>query len=253
MTDVKISVKTVGLEEDSWPMLSDLWDFYNSKGIKTVFFSVGTGGTAYADLELAETLGCPLHIWDARQEAIDAWKGITQILTDRKCPDPDPRPIFNKGVDTKWVLPKNIRIHEVLPHFTSGTAVIAGSSYPTKSIEECVEEACESMKLKEHRIDLLKVALGADLERGFLYALLNTPFRPGMILVEWTERPQEESDSVLVAAHLSCCGYCLLAKKGSRFLYMFTDSCVYDLCSWEKGGSGNPLVKEILARKYRRD
>ena len=250
MTETKpaITVKAVGLEEDSWPMLSDLWDFYNSKGIKTVFFSVGTGGTAYADLELAETLGCPLHIWEVRQEAVDAWKGVIQILTDRKCPDPDPRPVFNKQVHTKWILPKNIKIHEFLPHSTTGTAVIAGSSYPTKSIEECVEEACESMKIKDVRLDLLKVALGENLERSFLYSLLNTNFRPGMILVEWTDKPSEDADSVLVAGHLQCCGYAMIAKKGNRFLYMFTDSCVYDLCSWEKGGSGNPLVKEIVER-----
>jgi hypothetical protein len=41
-------------------------------------------------------------------------------------------------------------------------------------------------------------------------------------------------------------GYRLFAKEGTKFLYYFSDSNLYEICSWEDTSVGNPLVGEIV-------
>lgn len=238
----KSSIKLIGRPGDEWPIIETLWDFFNSKGIRTVFFSVGTSPTAMADAEITETLGCPLHIWDPREEGVRAWEEVVQTLKDRK--RPDSATTFSEGIDTKWILPKNIHIHKALPSSFSGSADIAGNMYETISIERAVEEACASMKV-EARIDILKVAIGAGLERDFLFTLMNSPYRPGILLIEWSEKPDEHFLTTCCAGHVQQCGYSLVSKKNSHFFYLFNGDCAYETCSWEDTKVNNPLTAEI--------
>ena len=244
MSSEPIKVKLVGTGEDTWPILENLWGFYTEKGVKTVFVSVGITNNAVADLDIAETLGCPVHLWDVRNEATVAWDEVRQILKDRKrSPEAS---AFTEGVDTKWVLPKNIRSYTGIPGFYTGTAEILSKSYPTVSLDECVKQCITSMKLDEKRIDILKISLGEGMERALLSALLNTPYRPGLILLEWSVMPDTDIFTSISAGHLQNCGYTLLSNKGNRFLYMFTDRCMYEICSWETNKVANPLVAEII-------
>jgi hypothetical protein len=223
----QVKIILLGGEGDKWPMLDSLWDFYNQKGVKTVFVSVGTGRTALIDLELAETLGCAVHLWGSTA----SWDEVRTILKDRKLPEGASD--FAKGAETKWVLPKNVRSY-------------AGTPGITVSFDDCVHQTVESMKLTEPRIDILKISLTGGAERKLIYALVDTPYRPGLILVDWSEMPDAHLFTTLVAGHLQNCGYCLVASHGSHFLYMFNDKCMYEYCSWETNKVPNPLVTEIM-------
>ena len=245
MASEGVKVKLIGAGEDTWPILENLWDFYSQKGVKTVFLSVGVTNNAVADLDIAETLGCPVHLWDARSEATTAWDEVRQVLKDRKrSPDAS---AFTEGVDTKWVLPKNVRSYTGIPGFYTGTAEILSKSYPTISLDDCIKQCISTMKIEEQRIDILKISLGEGMERPLLSALLNTGYRPGLILVQWSVMPDADLFTTLTAGHLQNCGYTLLANKGNRFLYMFTDRCMYEVCSWETNKVANPLIAEILS------
>lgn len=244
MSANQIKIKSIGLQNDNWPILDNLWNFYEKKGIKTVFFSVGSSERAFADLEIAETLGCPIHIFEVREDLIQGWNEVQQILKSRKSPD-SPLP-FSEKVDTKWVLPKNIRVQNVLPGAFSGTIEIASSSYPVQTWEKCIQTATATMNLQDQRIDILKISLGMGIEKNLLYSLLDTGFRPGMILVDWTETPDSNLFTTLCAGHLQNSGYTLLAKMGNRFVYFYNDRCIYELCSWEQNNVDNPLVAEIV-------
>lgn len=243
-SDNKIKVKSIGLENDNWPIFENLWNLFEKKGVKTVFFSVGSSAKAMADLEIAETLGCPLHIFEVRESATKDWNEVQQILKSRKSPD-SPSP-FSEKVDTKWVLPKNIRMHNVLPGAFTGSIEIESVNYPMQTWEKCVQTAITSMNLPDQRIDILKISLGLGIEKSILYSLLDTGFRPAVVLVEWTEAPDSNLFTTLCAGHLQNSGYSLMAKYGNHFLYYFIDKCAYELCSWEQNNVENPLVAELV-------
>ncbi len=236
----------MGVENDKWPMLERLWDLFSAKGIKTVFMSVGAGESALLDLEIAETLGCPLHIFEVRESVLKQWDDVQAILKSRKAPEVAAP--FTNGVESKWVLPKNIRVHKELPSFFTGTAVLENVSYPTKDIASCVKDCINSMNLKEEnmRIDLLKICLGNEYEIPILEACLAKGFRPGLLMIEWTNLPDENLASCITAGHLQTCGYTLLGHYGNRFLYLANDKCMYEICSWQMNGIENPMVNEIV-------
>jgi hypothetical protein len=238
-----LKIKLIGLKEDTWPMIEDLWQYYAKKGIKTVFLNVGVSSAAYADLEIAETLGCPVHTWDPRDEVSQKWDEVKQILKSRKCPDSPSD--FTEEAEKKWVLPKNIHVYPSIPGFTTGSLEVHSKQYPTTSLSSCVKQMINNMKVTEERIDILKVCLGEGMERGLLYALMDSPYRPGLILVDWSTMPDSDLNSTLCAGHLQNCGYSLLANKGTRFLYTFTGDCVYEICSWETNMVPNPMIYEI--------
>ena len=242
----KIQIKLVGEGTEKWPMLEALWDFFAEKGIKTVFMSIGVGNNPHADLEIAETLGCPLHIFEVRENILKDWETIQTVLKSRKAPETPSD--FLQGVDKKWVLPKNIRIHKELPSPYNGTVVLEGTSYPTKDILSCVKDCCETMGLRDEqlRIDLLKISLGNGYELPILHSILTTGSRPGLVLVEWSTLPDESMASCITAGHLQTCGYRLLAHYGNRFLYAANDRCMYEICSWQDNNVDNPMVRDII-------
>ena len=243
MEQPAIKTKLLGLGEDTWHVPENLWDFYSKKGVKTVFISVGSSPSAIADLDIAETLGCPVHIWNLNESHASKWDEVRQVLKDRKR-GADASP-FTEGVDTKWVLPKNVRCYLGIPGFhTSKSEAVS-----TVSIQDCVTQSIASMKVEESRMDILNISLadGWDgWERGVLAALLDTGYRPGLLMVKWSNMPDSHMFTTLIAGHLQNCGYTLLEKSGDRFTYMFIDKCMYEICSWETNATLNPLVTEIL-------
>ena len=242
----KIEVKLIGKNSDKWPMIEKLWDFFSEKGVKTVFFSVGVSESPMPDLEIAETLGCPVHVFEVRDSVIKGWEEVQTILKSRKAPETPSA--FTEGVDSKWVLPKNIRIHKELPSFFSGTIQLEDGIYVTKDVLSCVKESCASMNMKEEqmRVDILKITLGNKYEIPILHSFLHTGFRPGMILIEWSELPDEFMSSAIAAGHLQNCGYTLISNYGTRFLYISNDRCIYDICSWQTNKCENPMIQEIV-------
>lgn len=242
----KVKVRLIGEGTEKWPMIESLWEFFSEKGIKTVFISIGAGSNAHADLEIAETLGCPLHIFEVRESILKNWETIQATLKSRKAPE-NPNG-FVEGVEKKWVLPKNIRIHKEIPSFFNGTIELEGQTYPSKEVLSSVKDCCASMTLRDDqiRIDILKICMGNGYELPILHSALTTGFRPGLVLVEWSNLPDEHMSSCITAGHLQTCGYRLLAHYGNRFLYAANDRCIYEICSWQDNNNENPMVREII-------
>ena len=241
MQDQTIKTKLVGFGEDKWPVLENLWDFYSEKGVKTVFISVGSSPSAVADLDIAETLGCPVHIWNFNESDATKWDEVRKMLKDRK--RGAEASSFTEGVDTKWVLPKNVRSYVGIPGFYTAKS----DAVSTVSVDDCVKHCTDTMKMDgEKRIDILKISLAEGWERSVLAAVLDTGYRPGLIMVKWSQMPDTHLFTTLTAGHLQNCGYTLLETNGDHFTYMFIDRCMYEICSWETNKSVNPLVTEIL-------
>jgi hypothetical protein len=96
------------------------------------------------------------------------------------------------------------------------------------------------------RIDLLNVQLYNELELSFMFSLLNNCYRPGLIIINYTNKPDSNLLSTQLAGHLQNIGYSLIAKEDHKFLYLYNDKNVYEFCSYENKTVDNPLTYEFL-------
>lgn len=254
---IKMNVTKVGAKSsDVFPMVDRVWDIFAGKGIRTVFLSVGTSQSALPDLEIAESLGCPLHIVPLSPDEHAKWSEVSGILKERK--REDSARAFTEGVDGKWILPKNLRVADALPWWGNGRLDLSGSSIPTQQITEYVNSICMAMKLKDGqtRLDIFKIDttdVAPGLEIPLLAAMLNAGFRPSILLVKWSILPDTDVSTTISAGNLQCAGYSLLDKIDGKFLYYFNDESLYEICSWEKSTVMNPIAEEIMkatARRY---
>ena len=241
---------TIGSKEEPYPILENIWDFFSTKGTKTVFVSVGTGNTCLPDLDFAETLGCPILKLDT-PEASAKWEEVKEILKIRKLSETTSE--FAKPATRKWVLPKNIQIESYIPSLYNGTIQVNGTELKTKAWLDIVKEHCGKLGLAdtELRIDILKVDL-CDQTNLVLNSLWQSGFRPSILLIHWIHSPDADLQTLLTAANLQMIGYALLAKEGNRYLYYYTDTNYYETCSWETPAKRyeNPFVKSLANAIY---
>ncbi len=246
-----VGLATIGKDSSSpFPIIDRIWDIYSKKGIRTVFLSVGSSTSSAPDLELAESIGCPIHMVPLNNEQAAQWEEIAAILKQRKREEPNNKYSFSEGAELKWILFKNIRIQPSIPWWSTGSLDVSGSTLPTISVANSIKDICTTLKVKdnESRIDILKldtVSVAPGLEKGVLAAILDAGFRPGVVLVNWSSRPDIDLSTTVAAGHLQNCGYRLLSKIENKFLYYFTDNDMYQTCSWENSSCNNPLVNEI--------
>lgn len=234
---------------DPFPVVDKLWDVFAGKGIRSVFLSIGTSKSPLADLDIAESIGCPLYICPLNESEQANWNDVSTVLKERKRDSSASR--FTELVDTKWVLPKNLRVVDSLPWWGNGTLDISGSTLPTQKLESVVSSICSTMKLKDSikRIDLLKIdtTLSAPgMEIPILNCVISAGYRPSVILVKWSVMPDLDLSITTAAGHLQCSGYSLLNVFEDKFLYYFNDDNLYEICSWEQQAPINPIAQEII-------
>ena len=243
-------VSVIGKDSaEPFPMLERAWDIFSSKGIRTVFVSIGNSKSVAADLEIAEGLGCPINYVPLNTAETTAWAEVSAILKERK--REESASPFSAGAENKWILPKNVRAQATVPWWNNGSVDLSSNSIKTQSVAGFAEPICTAMKVKDNitRIDILKVdtvAAAPGLERGIIGAVLNAGFRPAVVLVNWADRPDVGLATTVAAGNLQNCGYRLMSKIDNKFLYYFTDNDMYQLCSWEETTCQNPLMHELI-------
>ena len=234
-----------------FPTMDRMWDIFSGKGIRTVFVSVGASASCMPDLDIAESLGCPLNLVALSAAEQEKWAEVSAILKERKRPEDSKFP-FSAGAEFKWILPKNVRLQPALPWWTTGSVSVGDFDVKTQPVGELVDSICTTMKLKDaaRRIDILKVDTvesAPGLERAIIGAVLNAGFRPATVMVNWSERPDVNLAATLAAGHLQNSGYRLMGRIDNKFVYYFMDSDVYQICSWEDINYTNPMVQEIVS------
>jgi hypothetical protein len=253
---IDASVSKVGVKgADPFPIVDKLWDLFAGKGIRTVFLSIGTSVSPLADLEISESLGCPLYICALNDSEQKNWSDVSTVLKERA--RPSSASSFTEFVDTKWILPKNLRRIDALPWWTDGTLDLSGVTLPTQKLDTLISSLSATMKLKDgaKRIDILKVDTTQStpgLEIPILHNILSEGYRPSVVLVKWSAMPDVSIKITLAAGHLQCCGYSLFSVIDDKFLYYFNDDNLYEICSWEKRTAINPIAAEILKATSRR-
>ena len=207
------------------PFLKDLWTFFSSKGVKTTFFSVNPDTSLTLDLDICESLGCPVRILTNSDVVESKWAIIAATLKARAIAPENASLTWLEGIQKRWILPRNLTVKKVA--FDWSTLKTEASS------------------LESNRVDMLKIEGTREEERVFLYSLIDGGYRPGIVLVQYTHDPDTNVPSMLVAGHLQMAGYRLLECRGSWFLYVYEDICFYDSCSWRTTTCQNPVTKYI--------
>ena len=218
---------------DPFPCLKDLYLVFQKKGIRTVFLSLGASPSCIPDLEIAETIGCPVNIICANESEAAAWDEVKECLKTHK-PAKEPLGTFSEGSDKKWVLAKNVRI--------------LATEWKSGAIVSNVKEACKTMSISEDdtRIDILKVDMSGGAGRLALYEIMDAGLRPAFIMIRWEQEPDSHPGVRLAAGNLQNCGYVLIKKEGPNYLYYFADNDMYATCSWELEGVVNPMVDAVV-------
>lgn len=246
-----LTTTTIGAKEEPYPMVENVWDFYSAKGTKTVFVSVGTGNTCLPDLDFAETLGCKILKCDVPSDSAK-WNEIVDLLKTRKVSETSSD--FAKSAAKKWVLPKNIVIEESIPSLTNGTIEEDGQVIKTKKWTDLLANYCTNtlgLSSGEVHVDILKID-SCPYTAQVLTSLWQAGFRPSLLLVHWQASPNEDLPTMNLAAHLQMLGYALVGKESNKYLYYFTDTNYYELCSWDTVAKRfeNPLMRELIASIY---
>jgi hypothetical protein len=218
--------KFFSTDDGEVPFLNDIWGFFSAKGVKTVFVSVNPNNSFRLDLEICENLGCPIRIYTDSEDIEQKWAVVARTLKNRKIDDADRDKSWLEGIQKKWILPKNVVVKRTP---IDGTSVFT-----------------EIKQSAEGRVDLLKMEAYDEKERMLLYSMLDNGFRPGIILVKYTMDPDANVPAMLIAGHLQMSGYRLLNTKNNWFLYVYTDVCFYDSCSWRDTTIQNPLIRYIV-------
>ncbi len=204
------------------PFLKDIWGFFSKKGIKTQFYSFYSDKSFKLDLEICESLGCPIRVYVSDDQVTAKWETIKNTLKNRKIADEDKDKTWLQGLEKKWILPKNI--------------LVKNQPIEWKTLRTEVESQ------SENRCDILKVEGSKDAEHMVLYSMLECGYRPGVVLVRYTEDPDANVPSMLVAGHLQMSGYKLAEISNNWFLYLYTDICAYESCSFRNTKTQNPVV-----------
>lgn len=224
--------RMIKTDDGDVPFLADIWGFFSKKGIKTQFLSFFPDKSFKVDLEVCESLGCPIRVFTISAELDAKWETIKQTLKNRKIADEDKEKTWIQGLEKKWILPKNI--------------IVKNTSIDWNTLN------AELVSLPENRCDLLKIEGTYGNERMLLYSMLESGYRPGILLVKYTEDPDANVPAMLVAGHLQMSGYKLAEASNNWFLYLYTDLCLYDSCSWRNTKVQNPVVQymaELFAPK----
>lgn len=238
---------TIGNGNAQFPFIENVWSFFSQKGIKTVFLSIGSSANSLPELDIAEYLGCPVHIFDTSKENFENWEKVKEVLKLRKTTEDTND--FVKVAAKKWVLPRNINTNNVLPLYYDGEIVTDSETHTTINVTKAVKEVCEKMGLKEElRVDILKIDFH-EKESVVLNSFLFEGFRPSFILVNWTRKPSEDYTIMSTAGNLQMQGYVLIGKIDNKYLYYYTNENAYELESWDEinNDGKNPLIKTITS------
>jgi hypothetical protein len=234
---------------DLFKVPTDYSDIFAKKGVRTVVLSIGGSANCLPELELAEDLGCPVHIAPLSENERAAWSAAVEVVKTKTVDEASPHAEFLKGADSKWVIPTNLRLKEAIPWWSAGTV----GSVVASPVREFMEEICGGLRIPadQTRLDILKidtVSIAPGLERGIISAIIDAGFRPAYIFVRWSESPDETTSAAFTAGHLQNSGYRLLSvSPDNHFVYYFTDSDLYQICSWTNTRVANPMVEELAA------
>jgi len=214
-----------------FPSITGIYDFFSprTKKIENWSFGFRNGGV---ETEIAESSGSKIKIFDGRLESKAKYDIFERIMKTHETQEGDPK--WAEVLTDHWILPDSTKFSSTVPYEFSGSMDISGTLTSLSAIDvEAVPQ-----------VDICKVDYDG-FTPSIVYNILHCGYRPGLFYVNWPLHPDESNVTMICAGHLQTCGYRLLKSVGNYFLYIFVDSCMYELCSWAKTDCANPMFIEF--------
>ncbi len=224
-------IKTFSLADESFPLLAEIGRFYTPRSKVITVWSLGlrTGGV---EATLIEKVGCGVKIFDCRPTSLDTYGTVNRVLKNRAVEATDPS--WCTSLLQTQVSPNSLFFHRELPWSFSGTLDISGHTLK-----------CTAMNTQTTpKVDFCKIDY-PEIDCHLVYQILQKGYRPGLFLIHWTKSPDENTETMLAAGHLQTCGYRLLGIENGYYLYFFIDECMYEMCSWLRTDTPNPMFDEF--------
>ena len=205
-----------------------MYDFFSPRTKQIEIWCIGFY-TGDVETAIAESTGAKVKIFDARTGSKEVYDIYERVINSHETLPGDPE--WARETENHWILPDSTSFSTVLPGPFNGLIDLSG-------VQTTVE------KFSAERVDICKIDY-ADYTVDFLYGFLNAGYRPGLFFINWPQHPDESAKTMAAAGHLQSCGYRLLNSTGNYFLYMFVDECMYEICSWARVDSNNPMFSEF--------
>lgn len=189
---------------------------------------------AIAERLFADMIVCPFtYSYNSHKEAIEKTKDI--LKQRMKHPDIKQNPEL-ESIAKIWILPQKLSIgpnaHEFL-------------ACKKDAVKATLFPYFESIQ-SEPLLHFLKVEVDDGLERPLLYSILDSGFRPSLVLVKWTNDLDEDIATANCAGHLINTGYSLVCLQNGYALYYFADQPLYDICSMKNPSLKNPFMESLF-------
>jgi hypothetical protein len=225
------------------PFFRDLHVLFNSPQSTRLFLTITNKPSVWQDdlLICERFLGnmviCP-YTSDSSMETHQCALELTQdVLKQRmKYPDIKEHPDLIKIAKT-WVLRTKVSLGPDATHFLQPNP---------EAVHTLLEPVFTSLEIHEKRIHVLKVEVEDGAERQLLYKILDSGFRPSLLLVKWSFDLDDHIPTAHCSGHLLNSGYSLVSLSNNYALYYFSDQTIYDLCSMKTIGIKNPFMNTIL-------
>jgi len=216
------------------PVHAKLFDFFSprSRKIQVVSFGVNSFGL---ETFITENTGCNIDIYDNREASNKTFE-LVQQLANKTYTFTESSPEWLKELSNRWIRSEKLVFHKTLPLGQDGTIQTNDGTIQTTTFPFS-------------KIDILSVNY-PEYECKYIYSILHSGFRPGIIHITWNKHPDEDTSSMLCAGHLQMCGYTLVAFIENSFMYMYNDQCVYETTSWACTDSPNPALESYRRQLF---
>lgn len=222
----KTSVKKDG--DIHFPSVTNLYDFFSPRTKDITVWSVGFRNCEF-ECDIAESTGAKVHMFDAREGRPARYEIFNRIMNTHETDASDPE--WVSDLTDHWILPDSTVFSSTLPGLYTGSLDISGT-------------LTQFSRFSADRVDLVKVDY--DEHTSYLVnSILQHGYRPGLFWVMWDKHPDESNLTMATAGNLQTLGYRLLKAEGNSFVYIFVDECMYEICSWARTDSANPMFLEF--------
>jgi hypothetical protein len=236
--DYDISKDTICVKDRILP--KDPLKFYNYNQETRVTVTITNDPAVWReDLCIGERLFSDLIIIPAHtsmEQHMTEFDLVKKVLKERlKYPDIKENKKLLEVAKT-WILPTKIHM---------GPSTTTFFSPVENPVQIALAPLFSSLKI-EPKIHYLKIEVPNGFERTLLYTILDNGFRPSLILVKWSNDLDDHILTAQCAGHIQNVGYNLVSLEKEYALYMFSDSSLYDVCSFKSVGLKNPIFTSLF-------
>jgi hypothetical protein len=218
----------------------DILKFFNHDQTTRITVTITNNPTVWCDdLCIGERLFSDLIIIPAHgsmEEHSAKFELVKKVLKERlKYPNVKENKELLDIAKT-WILPTKIHM---------GPSVSTFFSPVENPVQVALTPIFSSLGV-ESKIHYLKIEVSNGFERTLIFSILDSGFRPSLVLIKWSHDIDDHVATAHCAGHLQNTGYNLISLQNGYALYMFCDSTLYDICSFKSIGLKNPIFTSLL-------